>query len=479
MSIARSIIPRTNPTKIVDYRISAEVDCVEIVGIVQATSAVGKPAQEVLTMINRSSRSNKLQYAARFSALMLLLLSGSIPSLFADSKNLPQGQVALPIVNGTAAPEDGQPWMVALLQKSNSSTPKSSLQFCGGALIDAEWVLTAAHCVISTSPDSIEVMIGTSNLDGDSGDLHEISHIVRHPHYSNVVSGNDIALLKLVAPSDRETLALLTSYTDALENESEVTIYGWGQTQSEFLDCEFEFDNANINTDSYFCFVDDRNPSARSGEAILQQLEQNLLPHEECAQLVVDLVGNQFSDDEYPTIEEFPIICAITEEELGASFCFGDSGGPLVFEEEGMLYHAGVVSFTFSNNCISETLASAYTRVPDFLDFIEEVQNRDLSLGFSDLCPQAVTPSINYTQLANGNSNVRISWDVNANVSSHTIRYASFPAIDNFLGSVTVDAPLGEVSGELTSGLSFYISLQANNTHCSSSASRLVLIEVP
>ena len=48
------------------------------------------------------------------------------------------------IVGGTNANAGDAPWQVALTSGTGSNIFRA--QFCGGTLINSDWVLTAAHC---------------------------------------------------------------------------------------------------------------------------------------------------------------------------------------------------------------------------------------------------------------------------------------------------------------------------------------------
>ncbi|KAL2081958.1 hypothetical protein ACEWY4_021776 [Coilia grayii] len=115
------------------------------------------------------------------------------------------------------------PWQISLRDSSGSS-------ICGGTLIDAQWVLTAEHCLTSPHPSSYRVYAGihTEKAIEPSKQMRDVEKIIREP------SGKDIALLKLDMPfvlNDKVSLACLPEKDHIVPTKTKCYITGWGDTR--------------------------------------------------------------------------------------------------------------------------------------------------------------------------------------------------------------------------------------------------------
>ena len=76
------------------------------------------------------------------------------PSTLKKGDEIPDSPPPSRIVGGTIAPAGAYPFFVSI------KTASTNFAFCGGTLISSIWMLTAAHCVdSSTTPASLKLVI--------------------------------------------------------------------------------------------------------------------------------------------------------------------------------------------------------------------------------------------------------------------------------------------------------------------------------
>ena len=78
------------------------------------------------------------------------------------------------VVNGTDTNIESFPFMVSLRRGNGHS--------CGGSLINREWVLTAAHCILGSARD-YSVQFASTVLDRESTFAVGVSQVIPHEGY--------------------------------------------------------------------------------------------------------------------------------------------------------------------------------------------------------------------------------------------------------------------------------------------------------
>ncbi|XP_002137437.2 proclotting enzyme isoform X2 [Drosophila pseudoobscura] len=142
-----------------------------------------------------------------------------------------EGRLSPFIHRGKEFPRGQYPWLSAIYHKESLS-----LAFkCGGSLISASMVITAAHCVYKMQEDRVLIGVGRYDLDDyneDGAEMHDVRRLLWHPEFSTrVVSDADIALVTMQRPvTFNDIIGPICLWT---EKESETVtksgfIAGWG-----------------------------------------------------------------------------------------------------------------------------------------------------------------------------------------------------------------------------------------------------------
>lgn len=235
------------------------------------------------------------------------------------------------IIGGSHVPSGRWPTMVSVHTSSGGATG-----LCGGSLIAADWVLTAAHCVTpngqAVAPNQVTVLAGVVSLADTAAIRRGAAEIVVHPGYNTQTVANDIALIRLSSGVPLNTGAMLsTSGTDqawATPGQM-VTAIGWGRTTNMSYD---------IST-------------------LLKQVDIPVSTPAACKAVWGKYVGDGQ-------------ICVTTP---GVGPCHGDSGGPLMAANRaGGYVLVGLTSFGPATGCADPGLPTVYTRVSAYIDWIRQ-----------------------------------------------------------------------------------------------------------
>ncbi|XP_035220205.1 uncharacterized protein LOC118193261 isoform X2 [Stegodyphus dumicola] len=146
------------------------------------------------------------------------------------------GNASERIVGGRLASRGEFPWQLSL--ELNHPQKGTIPHFCGGVLIDKQWILTAAHCVVNPMfvlphPTYWKARVGEHNLKEweDSEKKIAISQIFYYPWYHGY--DNDIALMKLAEPvpenSHIKPICLPKETDTFLGQQFNCLASGWGK----------------------------------------------------------------------------------------------------------------------------------------------------------------------------------------------------------------------------------------------------------
>ncbi|XP_046705758.1 serine protease 27-like [Silurus meridionalis] len=135
-------------------------------------------------------------------------------------------------VDGLSASEGAWPWQVSLQRPG-----KHRGHFCGGSLINKEWVLTAARCFSRTRHSKVTVYLGKQTFNGSNPNqiTRHIKELIVHPNYNCTTNNNDIALLRLhssVTFSDYIRPVCLAGQNSSFPDGTISWSTGWGSVNT-------------------------------------------------------------------------------------------------------------------------------------------------------------------------------------------------------------------------------------------------------
>ncbi|XP_020616215.1 CUB and peptidase domain-containing protein 2-like [Orbicella faveolata] len=231
------------------------------------------------------------------------------------------------IVGGQETVKNSIPWQ-AMLRTDRA-------QFCGGSLVHKQWVLTAAHCVQGSSPNSFKIWLGAHRKETQEDTTQEraVAQVVIHPGYNSGTNANDIAMVKLKQEAVLgKGVGLICLGDSALhlpidDLNNQCLISGWGTLES--------------------------------GGQQPDTLQEVLVP----------LVSKNRCEGAYGSLHD-SMLCAGFDQG-GKDSCQGDSGGPLACQYNGKYYIEGATSW--GSGCAGANAYGVYAKVRELRSWIDGI----------------------------------------------------------------------------------------------------------
>ncbi len=288
---------------------------------------------------------------ARALVLFIVTLSAAAWTLLAPPPP------ASAIVGGEPTSINEVPWQALVVV-----VPENRL--CGGSIVDAGWIATAAHCVVGIRADQIDAHVGiTSISERSAASRVQISEVIVHPEWDATRFRNDIALLRIATPvafnARVQAIALpvgLDAATWPPAGTPAITS-GWGATQ---------FGGSPSNQ--------------------LRRTQVQILGGPG------DVPCGQYGANFDVGVE----ICAGVPAG-GVDACQGDSGSPLTIDASGIPVLAGLTSVGFE--CGRADFPGIFTRVTSFISWLQQ---------YVPIATPAMPADVRVQALAN--QRLRVDW---------------------------------------------------------------------
>ncbi|XP_007549424.1 transmembrane protease serine 4a isoform X1 [Poecilia formosa] len=226
------------------------------------------------------------------------------------------------IVGGVDAHIEDYPWQVSLHNGGHR---------CGGSLVSARWIVTAAHCFTNNKEVSRWTVMSGETFMSAFG-TSSVDKIIIHDQYNTDTNDYDLAMMRLSSPisvGDKRKPVCLPPKDLPLPYKAPVVVTGWGLLR----------ENGKTATR-------------------LQMANIEIISRNTCS----GIYGSSLSQR---------MICAGILAG-GVDSCQGDSGGPLVYLSSSSQWNlVGVVSW--GDGCARQNRPGVYSNVDDMLNWIYTV----------------------------------------------------------------------------------------------------------
>lgn len=241
------------------------------------------------------------------------------------------------IVGGEVAYPGAWPWQTGLKRSPGT------IIFCGGSLVNKEWVVTASHCVydmLKANSDTVLIAV-LGEFDKANKEEQEISirtkKIIMHPNYNPRSLDYDIALIKLETPLEDFSVYIrpvcLPSSDTTFDEQSKCYVTGFGRTEQ--------------------------------GGELAGMLRMAKIP----------LVSKETCEAAYGAKKLTDRMICAGFPKGGIDACQGDSGGPLSCLYEGRWYLTGVVSWGVG--CAQPNAYGVYAKMQELKEWVDNTMKQN------------------------------------------------------------------------------------------------------
>jgi secreted trypsin-like serine protease len=266
------------------------------------------------------SRSRVLSIIVVFTVLAMVVTT-VVPETSQAKRERPRAHAE--VVNGSDVADGQFPFVAAI---GYGKDPLGGFlwdnQFCGGSLVAASLVLTAAHCVEQENgeeltAEQLAVVVGRTVMTSTEGQVRTVTEIIRDPAYDRHNVTHDLAVLRLNQPVvGIAPITLVGAGDSSLSTPgSPLTITGWGDARAQ--------------------------PHGRTGPLwpdVLQQAQVHVVDDATCAQ--------EWARAGYHNDPAFQFFLCTTPGTFGS----GDSGGPLFTSTPSGYVQVSLVSGSYAKH---------------------------------------------------------------------------------------------------------------------------------